>query len=64
MTTGTAPCIQIKKLKRHETTVGTQAVILQALGATLPIPKCHRMSVMCVTVSNQVQLLFPKNMPV
>jgi hypothetical protein len=48
------PCSLINQLKRQETIAGTLAAILQVPGATQWIPKYHRMSVMCVTVSNQV----------
>jgi translation elongation factor EF-4 len=62
--TGMGPCIQTSQLKRQATVAGTLAIILPDLGATLWIPKYHRMSVMCMTAKNQVQIIFPYNMPV
>ena len=48
------PCSLMVQLKMQETTVGTLAAILQVPGATQWIQKYHRMSVMCVIVTNQV----------
>jgi hypothetical protein len=56
LATGMRHCIQIGLFKRQGTTVETLAVISQVPGAIQRIPKYHKMSVMCVTVSSQVQV--------
>ena len=48
------PCSLMNQSKMQGTTVGTLAAILQVPGATQWIQKYHRMSVMCVIVTNQV----------
>jgi len=48
------PCSLMIQLKMQGTTVGTLVAILQVPGAIQWIRKYHRMSVMCVTVTNQV----------